>query len=355
MLTDDEAELVATWFGSFIVQRGRVVGESRFPEGTDSWVERLHSRREGKLAPEEERLASTWPRGAWFTRDRRFERVEGVWTKRRPARSDLPGPGWQALRSLLLADAESALRASWDPSIHLDEAVRAMSDVDRIRNLLGERLASWAMRDRPDLPEDASESGELAMKAVLEEADGTPGTGLPQADPSLLAARRVLANSFQSLGELRRLLESAVDEAATRRLPNLSNLLGPTLSARLVSQAGGLERLARLPSSTVQVLGAEKAFFDHLRRGSRPPRHGLLFLHPQIQGAPRKTRGRLARALAGKVSIAARLDQAGRPVNDSLLEAFHRRSEEIGHPRSKAARPGARPSGLPLDRATENR
>jgi nucleolar protein 56 len=353
--TEPEVELVATWFGSFLVERGRVVRESRFPEGAEARGERLRTRRSGKLAPEEEALASSGLRGPWLTRDRRFERLGGEWTQRRPARVSLTGPGWEALRTLLLAEAETSLQASWDPSVHLDEAVRAMADVDRVRNLLGERLASWAMRDRPDLPEDETDSGELAMKAVLEDSIPNPWTALPEGDPSLLAVRRVLASSFRSLGELRRSLEGAVDEAATRRLPNLSNLLGPTLSARMVSQAGGLDRLARLPSSTVQVLGAEKAFFDHLRRGSRPPRHGLLFLHPKIQGAPRKTRGRLARALAGKVSIAARLDQAGRPVNESLAEAFHRRSEEIGRPRSKGTRPGSRPSGLPLDRATEDR
>jgi nucleolar protein 56 len=103
----------------------------------------------------------------------------------------------------------------------------------------------------------------------------------------------------------------------------------------MVSQAGGLDRLARLPASTIQVLGAERAFFEHLRGKAPPPRHGWLFLHPDIQGAPKRLRGKLARGLAGKVAIAARMDQQGAPLRPDLAEAFQRRSKEI---RSVASR-----------------
>ena len=346
--------MVSTWFGTFLIGDGRVLKESRFPEGTDAVLVRLRARREGRLTDEEESLVRSAAAMGLVSRDRRFEPLGVDRTETRPVRPSLSGPSWESLRPILLSEADEALRSAWDPSIHLDEAVRALADVDRVMNLLGERLASWAMRDRPDLSEDSPESAELALKALLEEG-GERTTSLPEGDPALIGGRSALAGSVRSLGELRRTLESAVDTAAERRLPNLSSLLGPTLSARMVSQAGGLDRLARLPSSTVQVLGAEKAFFDHLRRGSRPPRHGLLFLHPSIQGAPRKSRGRLARALAGKVSIAARLDQAGRPVNASLAESFRKRSEEIGHT-GTGKRPSEpkRRSGLPLDRAPED-
>ena len=110
--------------------------------------------------------------------------------------------------------------------------------------------------------------------------------------------------------------------AVPEKTPNLSALLGPDLAARLMAQARGLDRLARLPASTIQVLGAERAFFEHLRGNAAPPRHGLLFLHPAIQSASRYERGKLSRTLAGKVAIAARLDRAGRPVDPSLLRAF---------------------------------
>ncbi|MCI4348150.1 MAG: hypothetical protein L3J97_05995, partial [Thermoplasmata archaeon] len=106
-----------------------------------------------------------------------------------------------------------------------------------------------------------------------------------------------------------------------------------------------------------QVLGAERAFFEHLRGRAPPPRHGLLFLHPDIQSASRRARGKLARALAGKVAIAARLDREGRPLRPDLVNSFKHRTEEVrslGPRRGPGARRG-RSSGPPLHRAARDR
>ncbi len=93
--------------------------------------------------------------------------------------------------------------------------------------------------------------------------------------------------------------------------PNMSSLVGPVLSARLISITGGLENLAKMPSSTLQVLGAEKALFRSLKTGSRPPKHGIIFQHPFVHQASRWHRGKVARVVSGKLSIAARIDAFG--------------------------------------------
>jgi nucleolar protein 56 len=80
------------------------------------------------------------------------------------------------------------------------------------------------------------------------------------------------------------------------------------VGARIISKAGSLARLATLPASTIQILGAEKALFRALKTGARPPKHGLLFQHPLIHSAPKWQRGKIARAVASKVAIAARID-----------------------------------------------
>ncbi len=237
-----------------------------------------------------------------------------------------PGSSELMLRELLLEDADDALRAAWDPSIHIEEAVRALSDLDELLNLIGERLISWSSRDAPEIERDDPEAA--LEVAVSSDRPAIPG-GLPEPEPELLAARRELAALFKTAQGTRQALEDALTQAVPRRTPNLVALLGPPLAARLLAKAGGLDRLARLPASTVQVLGAERAFFEHLRGRAPPPRHGLLFLHPQIQGAPRGQRGKLARALAGKVAIAARIDSQGKPVNTSLAQAFERRLREV--------------------------
>jgi nucleolar protein 56 len=76
----------------------------------------------------------------------------------------------------------------------------------------------------------------------------------------------------------------------------------------MIAKAGSFEKFSRLPASTIQVLGAEKALFRSLKTGARPPKHGLLFQHPSIHSAPRWQRGKIARTVASKVSIVARID-----------------------------------------------
>lgn len=335
-------EAVSTWYGAYLIDKGRVLRELRFPDDPAERAERLHRRREGLLAPEEERLITEARRGSIVSRDRRFFGL-GVTEGTDPfPLPDLDPPPGTALRELILAAADEAVANAWEVTAHLDEAVRTMTDLDRVRNLLGERLDDWELRDRPSANGTAASTGSETATPTSDE-------------PGLLVAREELRRAVKRLTELRGSLETAVEESASRRLPNLSALLGPVLAARLLSQAGSLERLARFPASTVQLLGAETAFFDHLRRGTKPPRHGLLFLHPAIQGESRQRRGRLARALAGKVAIAARMDRAGAAVDPTLAGAFERRRREIessGRPGSR--RKGGRRSGPPLDRAAED-
>lgn len=353
----DTTVLVTTWFGAFLVRDGRVYQARPFPAG--ALAERLALRREGRILPEEEQLLREHP-GPVVTRDRRLTAIGGRLASVEEPEIDPAAQGFGAdeLRPLLLARAQSDLEASWDPTIHVQEAVRALTDLDGILNRVGERLAAWAEHDRPP---EAGEEGEAHRRLAhrLIEGQSAPVFGVPDADPALAAGRNRLAALYLTMEATHRELEAALAEAMPRRTPNLSALLGPLLAARLISQAGSLDRLARLPASTLQVLGAERAFFEHLRGRAPPPRHGMLFLHPSLHSAPRAQRGKLARALAGKVAIAARLDRAGRPVDPRLAQEFGRRRDAI---RALPRRPSTRRSGErrrrsdpPLDGAAEDR
>lgn len=350
--------LISTWAGAYLVDNGVVLRSLPFPTDHEALTERLTQRRGGRLAPEEEKLVADPASRPSLTTDRRFL-GEGITLARGPLAwpAAITQPSTELHRELLLDDAQRSLRLAWDPSVHVEEAVRAMADLDHIVNLLGERLASWSSKDAPASAEGADASvAQLVERMLAQGAESDPD--LPPPDPDLIAARQRIAEAFRTSTTARGDLESAIERAMPRRAPNLSALLGPLLAARLVAQAGGLDRLARLPASTVQVLGAEKAFFEHLRGRAPPPRHGLLFLHPAIQGAPRRSRGKLARALAGKVSIAARLDRQGSAVDPSLSATFAKRKAEIAalpaERRAGRARP-ARTSRRPLHRATQNR
>jgi nucleolar protein 56 len=106
-------------------------------------------------------------------------------------------------------------------------------------------------------------------------------------------------------------------------------MAGPVLAARLISLAGGLEALAKKPSGTVQVLGAEDALFAHLRGRAPSPKHGVIFTHDAVRGTHPDDRGSAARALAGKLTIAARVDHYSGERKAELDEQLRERIETI--------------------------
>ena len=176
----------------------------------------------------------------------------------------------------------------------LVHAVRTMDDLTETVNELGERAAEWA----------GSQYGESreGLDYVLEVAEREPATPV---EAEVVA----LAGSVRDLQARRDRLRAFVQAQAERVAPNLSALAEPLLAARLIALAGGLEALAKKPSGTVQVLGAEDALFAHLEGHAPSPKHGIIFTHEYVRGTRPEKRGSAARALAGKLSIAARIDQ----------------------------------------------
>jgi nucleolar protein 56 len=112
--------------------------------------------------------------------------------------------------------------------------------------------------------------------------------------------------------------------------PNTSKIIGPLVGARLIALAGGMQRMAMLPASTVQILGAEKALFRFKKEGGRPPKHGVIFQHPLINRAQKTERGRIARLLANKISTAMKADVfTKRDIADELQQDIDIRLQEI--------------------------
>jgi nucleolar protein 56 len=124
--------------------------------------------------------------------------------------------------------------------------------------------------------------------------------------------------------------EGYVEDVLKEIAPNMTSIVGAALSARLISIAGSLDNLAKMPASTLQVLGAEKALFRSLKTGARPPKHGVIFQHTAIHQSPRWQRGKIARAISGKLSIAARIDAfGGEFLGQKLREEVDKKVDEI--------------------------
>ena len=236
---------------------------------------------------------------------------------------------------------------------HLIHAVQTLQDLDRIINMASLRVREWYGTHFPELSkmvqkhetylrlvrelggrseyseEKLVEMGLPKKKARKIAKAASRSVGAEMAEEDMEMVRR-LADGALKLYELRRDVEKYVSTLVREVAPNTSTLIGPMVASKLIAAAGGLEKLARLPASTIQVLGAEKALFRALRTGAKPPKHGIIFQLPAIHRAPRRLRGRIARAVAGKIAIAARVDYfSGRLVGEQLADELRKRIQEI--------------------------
>ena len=241
---------------------------------------------------------------------------------------------------------------SASPDLHISQSINSLDEIDRIINGISSRLREWYGLHFPELDNVidsilgysqivlAGKREDITEK-VFEDA-GFPDSKVEMLSvirkksrggdisPENLAMVQLLAKQLLELNELRKKLEEHVETQMNLVAPNLAAILGTAVGARIIAKAGSLKKLASMPASTVQVLGAEKALFRSLKTGSRPPKHGLLFQHAMVHAAPRWQRGKIARAIAGKAAIAARVDIYGEGLNKTLLEKLNVRVEEIG-------------------------
>lgn len=130
---------------------------------------------------------------------------------------------------------------------------------------------------------------------------------------------RSLIHQIHDLYQLRKAQLEYISALMDGLCPNVKAVCDVAVGAKLIEHAGSLKRLSEMPSSTVQILGAEKALFRHMKTGAKPPRHGVIVSHVLIAGVPDKMHGRVARALADKISIAAKVDYfRGKFIGDKL-------------------------------------
>ncbi|MFA5176066.1 MAG: hypothetical protein WC413_02305 [Candidatus Nanoarchaeia archaeon] len=115
-----------------------------------------------------------------------------------------------------------------------------------------------------------------------------------------------LVEVIEKLIDTKEKQEKYLETLMKKECPFLLETAGALVGARLISLANDLKHLAELPSSTIQVLGAEKALFRHLKEGARAPKFGVIYNHESI--SKDKNRGKAARHLAAKISIAVKKD-----------------------------------------------
>lgn len=223
---------------------------------------------------------------------------------------------------------------------HLIQAINSIDEIDESISKLIERIREWYALYFPEM--DLIRNNETYIKLIYEnktkeeiinaKSDAFPSDMLDIEDdinPEDLNIMNNYAKSIYELQQTRKNIINYIDSKMDSIAPNLKLLVGSSLGAKLISHAGGLKRLATYPSSTVQIMGAEKALFRHLKSGDRPPKYGLIYQHPQVRGAKWWNRGKIARLLAGRISLAVRKDVFTHDFNPEIFNEFSDRVEEI--------------------------
>jgi len=219
------------------------------------------------------------------------------------------------LRAVAIQRAKEQITAAFArPDAQIMQLIGGIDDIDESINLLSERLLEWDVLEF-----------EISRRGDLTETDAPPST-------TYMTLKHEFVESIERLSELRKKIADAIELEMRDIAPNLCSLAGELLGARLIARAGGLESLARMPASKIQVMGASKALFKHLQYGAKPPKHGLIFQHPLVRGSPLGKRGKIARTMAAKLAIAARLDFYSKKAHPELLAQMEKRVSEINKP-----------------------
>ncbi|XP_077997510.1 nucleolar protein 58-like isoform X2 [Glandiceps talaboti] len=216
---------------------------------------------------------------------------------------------------------------------HFPEMGKVVSDnlaFARTVKKIGDRT-NTATTDLSDiLPEEVEEE----VKRVAETSMGT------EVSEDDIMNILYLCEQVIEISEYRAQLYDYLKNRMLAIAPNLTIMVGELVGARLISHAGSLLNLAKHPSSTVQILGAEKALFRALKTKKDTPKYGLIYHATLVGQTGAKNKGKMSRMLAAKTALAIRYDALGEDgsaemgqENRAKLEARLRLMEQQGQRR----------------------
>jgi nucleolar protein 56 len=374
-----EATLIETPLGILLLdEEGRFIDGEKFRDLEEA-VDKLRSIFQGEIVDELERLLDRWKDKVSMLKvssddiasklREKFkfnvvvEKASSVWKMyaRKPI-DILREAGWiknsreyvEAKRRVGLLFAERSIsEALASRDLLIIQCVSAIDDLAEIINIFWSRLREWyglhfpelerivddvemytklvhSIGDRINFVEERLSEFKIPKSKVTDIVEAARSSVGGEIDEKDLKQIRELAYVILQLIAFREKLIDYLEDCIRKEAPNLTGLVGPIIGAKLIAKAGGLEKLAKMPASTIQVLGAEKALFRAIKSGGKPPKHGIIFQHTLIHQAPRKIRGKIARALAAKLAIAARIDYYTKEdVSEKLREELAERIKEI--------------------------
>lgn len=289
--------LLTKWFGTFLFNKNKLEKKVLFPKKEEEIAKRLIRINNREILSEEKSLSKNMK---VIVNEKRLKKIgtydssDGFFEKIKINPEEF-GYSNDLLQKASIIAAKSRVEEKLESKdLQIIQMINTLDDFIHISNLLSERLECW------------NEIG--ASKKRIQP----------------------LENVYSSVLKEIKSLENQIEIDMNKVAPNTSKLAGPIIGARLISISGSLDRLAFLPASTVQILGAEKALFRYKKEGGKPPKHGVIFQHSLLNKSLRTERGKIARVLAAKIATAARADAfTKRDIADDLIKELTTRIKEI--------------------------
>jgi nucleolar protein 56 len=220
------------------------------------------------------------------------------------------------MREATILITKRKVAESLRPEYLIIQTVNNVDEIDKVVNNLAKRLREWYELYNPEFSKsiEAHEKfsemiqkktrKELLAELGMTEAESM-GADIPKEDMKPILD---LAEQISELYALRARHAEYIEKTMTKLMPNVTAMCGSMIGAKLLAVAGSLEKLALFPASTIQLLGAEKALFRHMKTGAKPPKFGIIINHPIVARTKPADKGKSARMLADKISIAAKID-----------------------------------------------
>jgi len=289
--------LITKWFGTFLCDTTGIQKKILFPKYEKEIVQRLREIEKNNILEEEKKIVKNIN---VIVNEKRLQQL-GIYDDGEPFFQIIMinpkdyGFSQELFHQASLSLAQQRVDEQLESEdLQLIQMVNALDDLVQTANLLSERLSCWLL-----LP--------------------TPRKKVKPFEKTLVT----INNEIQRL-------QNQIEIDMKTIAPNTSKIIGPLIGARLIAIAGGMQRMAMLPASTIQLLGAEKALFRFKKEGGKPPKHGIIFQHPLINRAQKTERGKIARLLANKISVAIKADVfTKRDIANKLQQDIDIRLQEI--------------------------
>ncbi len=212
------------------------------------------------------------------------------------------------LQRRLVEQAKEQVRESLTKEVLVIQAIRSHDELIKSEKRLKKIAREWYSYETPEAAEKSN-----FLKFVVQKTDfvvkilkleETLGRKFVRRDKLPLQA---FGKSLLELENTKEEIKQYIKFTMRGITPNFTKEATSLIAARLLEKAGSMKQLAEFPSSTIQMLGAEKALFRHLiDSSSKSPKYGLIYSHPDVKNS--KQKGKSARKLAGKLSLAIRKD-----------------------------------------------